>query len=296
VNPLFILIVQTHIIDAFVNFFIGTQKKKSKIKKKTLNPQWNEKIETFKSFDLIHPLKVAFKVNNLLAKNERIGVAYCKLEQLPLNYTITKKLTVYNEDEKPTGNVWLQLEAVNFGINARMYLAHSNVSRYIKAFHSDSDPMIQTIVLRHNGQFFSGLEEALVGMKAILHRDPTIDPTIILFPGDYMLKDTFDLDVKDLILYGVPVAGSQSGATSSGTVNLISFNKNKQLFNIKRQSFLHKLNILGAMNVEMTRAEEICHIDSCHFALPVIRRSDHNLKYTNYDFGNAEDQQIEDSL
>jgi hypothetical protein len=298
--------------DPFVKFYIGSEKRKSQSKKRTISPVWNEKIESFKSFDLMHSLKISLKdsTGGITSKNETIGIGYLKLEQLPESYPVNKKINIFYSDEAntksvPTGSVYLQLEAINFGIHRIIYQQNVFVNRYVKAFHSEKDPMSQCIVLSEGGQFFLSLEEAISCLKMLVHKNSSVNPLLILFPGDYMVRETIDLDIKDLVLFGITCnenitiskskenqeTDSYSPVATSGIVKIHPFYKGKPIFNIKRQCFLHKLNLLGSIGIKNAgqHSDETCYIDSSSVLNPIaqLSKSAMKIKYINYDLSSA---------
>ncbi len=135
-----------------------------------------------------------------------MGKVTVPLRMLPKGYTITKRLKLQNVTGK-TSYITVELQAVNFGTNARLFEVNQHLKSYVRAFHSESDPLKNAIILRQTGQIYTDLAKCVKDLKKLENNNDnrmgTVDPLIIVFPGQYLIRRTIEVDMDNLVIYGI---------------------------------------------------------------------------------------------
>lgn len=136
-----------------------------------------------------------------------MGKATIPLRTLPKGYTLTKRLKLQNINKNCY--IVIELQAVNFGTNARLFEVNQYLKSYIRAFHSEADPLKNAIILRQTGQIYTDLAKCVRDLKKIEASNNTdrrihnIDPLIIVFPGQYLIRRPLEIDIDNLVIYGI---------------------------------------------------------------------------------------------
>ncbi|KAL0483590.1 hypothetical protein AKO1_011472 [Acrasis kona] len=193
--------------DPYVEFTLGGVTKTSKKREKAINPVWDEDIPAFTSFMENDNLSINVYDNNTIGESKPIGRASVPLRMLPKGYTITKRLKLQNISKN--SYIVLELQATNFGNNARLFQVNQFLKSYVSAFHGEADPLRNAIILRQTGQVYSDLEQCIRDVKMLETTNNAdgkvfnVDPLIIVFPGEYLIRRCIEIDVDNLVIYGI---------------------------------------------------------------------------------------------